>query len=115
MTWAHVTLGSNPSTPTRIMSFIRKKEDFTCEYCGTHNKGNGYTNHCSVCLYSKHVDIEPGDRLNTCRALMKPIAVVYENNDKYIRHRCIACGFEKNNKISSNDSIEAMILIQKNL
>ena len=25
-------------------------------------KGNGYTNHCPKCLWSKHVDINPGDR-----------------------------------------------------
>ena len=38
------------------MTFIRKTEDFICENCGAVVVGNGYTNHCPACLYSKHVE-----------------------------------------------------------
>ena len=55
--------------------FSRRTEDFTCEHCGTKVKGNGYTNHCPQCLYSKHVDINPGDRLSDCGGLMEPIDI----------------------------------------
>lgn len=96
------------------MSFIRHKEDFICEFCGAEIQGNGYTNHCNACLYSKHVDIEPGDRLSTCFGLMKPIYVSYDENNQYILHKCIRCVFKKKNKIQENDSVEAMIAIQKN-
>lgn len=37
-------------------NFTRVIEDFICENCGTEVKGNGYTNHCPKCLWSKHVD-----------------------------------------------------------
>jgi len=38
-------------------------------------KNFGYTarDHCPYCLYSKHLDIFPGDRKNECKGLMKPI------------------------------------------
>lgn len=94
------------------MSFVRQKENFICAFCGLHNTGDGYTNHCHVCLYSKHVDIEPGDRLSSCGGLMKPIYVSYTTRNPYISHRCLICGFEKRNKIQIGDSVEAMAFIQ---
>ena len=97
------------------MSFIRNREDFICENCGSDNKGNGYTNHCSICLFSKHVDIDPGDRLNTCMGLMRPIYVSYTNKDKYIIHKCLLCSFEKKNIINENDSLNALINVNKNI
>ena len=55
--------------------FQRTKEDFTCEKCGLVVKGSGYTNHCSRCLWSKHVDVNPGDRQTTCQGFMEPVGV----------------------------------------
>ena len=52
-------------------------ESFICEKCGkTVNKLN-YTarDHCPHCLYSKHVDINPGDRSNACNGLLQPIDI----------------------------------------
>ncbi len=95
------------------MSFTKKKEDFICENCGFTNIGDGYTNHCRQCLYSKHVDVDPGDRLNLCTGLMEPIYVSYTNKDKYIVHRCLKCLFEKRNLLNDGDSVETMIMIQK--
>ena len=109
MTWAHVTLGSNPSAPT--MSFIKLKEDFICQNCKKYNEGNGYTNHCSFCLYSLHVDIDPGDRLSLCHGLMQPIYVNYTEKDKKVLHKCFKCGLEKYNKLQSNDCIDTLITI----
>ena len=41
-------------------------EDFICENCGKDVEKSSYTarDHCPYCLYSKHVDINPGDRKN---------------------------------------------------
>lgn len=97
------------------MSFIKNKEDFVCEQCGVLNKGNGYTNHCVSCLYSKHVDIYPGDRTNTCLGLMKPVYISYTNKDSYVIHECLKCFFQKKNLLSEDDSVETMIQIQKSL
>ena len=48
--------------------FTMIDESFICENC--HKKVNplGYTarDHCPYCLYSKHVDINPGDRKESC-------------------------------------------------
>jgi hypothetical protein len=97
------------------MSFIKNKEDFVCENCGIKNIGNGYTNHCSMCLFSKHVDNNPGDRLNTCKGLMEPVYISYTNNNKYVTHKCLICCFEKKNILNETDSIETMISIQKKI
>ena len=58
-----------------MRKFQRKKEDFICENCNKKVKGDGYTNHCPACLWSKHVDINPGDRLAECKGMMKPIGL----------------------------------------
>ena len=97
------------------MSFIKNKEDFVCENCGEVNKGDGYTNHCHKCLFSKHVDNDPGDRMNLCCGLMKPMFASYTNSDKYILHKCVKCDFIRKNKISQNDSVDTLIAIQKNV
>jgi len=58
-----------------MKKFKKNKEDFVCEKCGEKVKGNGYTNHCPKCLWSKHLDINPGDRLSECGGMMKPIGL----------------------------------------
>ena len=83
--------------------FQRTKEDFTCEKCGFEVVGDGYTNHCPKCLWSKHVDINPGDRAATCQGLMEPVEVELKGGEYVILHRCIECGFEKKNKASKED------------
>ena len=76
-----------------MRQFQRKKEDFICEHCGKEVKGNGYTNHCPECLYSKHVDINPGDRAEDCGGLMEPVELE-QKDGKYIidQNLCIMCG-----------------------
>lgn len=89
--------------------FRKKKENFKCENCGHEVKGNGYTNHCPICLYSKHVDIFPGDRLEKCKGLMKPISVDKKDGEYVLIHKCIKCGVEKRNKVSKEDNFEEII------
>lgn len=96
-----------------MKKFTRKIEDFVCENCGTIVKGNGYTNHCPNCLFSKHVDINPGDRMSTCSGLMKPIDVLQKDGEFVILHKCEKCGFERKNKVVDNDNREALINITK--
>lgn len=88
---------------THSNTFQRTKEDFTCEQCGFEVVGNGYTNHCPKCLWSKHVDVHPGDRAATCGGMMEPVEVVLKGGEYNILHRCIVCGFEKRNKASKED------------
>ncbi len=84
--------------------FQKRIENFSCEQCGTIVRGNGYTNHCPQCLYSKHVDIHPGDRAENCAGLMRPILFFIKNGKEYIQHQCTHCNFIRNNKVSSNDN-----------
>lgn len=80
-----------------------------CEHCGQQVIGDGYTNHCPACLYSKHVDNNPGDRQNVCQGLMQPIAAESRSGEYVIVHRCIRCGTIKRNKMGLADDGEVMI------
>lgn len=91
--------------------FQRKIEDFICEHCGYEVKGSGYTNHCPKCLYSKHVDNNPGDRENTCGGLMEPVGLETKNGEQMIVHRCMKCGITKRNKTTPDDNSEEIIRI----
>lgn len=94
--------------------FICKKEDFICKKCKTKVKGNGYTNHCPYCLWSRHVDKElPGDRASECLGLMEPIGIDLKNGKYSIFHRCVKCGKLSKNKIEENDNFEAVLRLVK--
>ena len=89
--------------------FKRTVEDFTCEHCGAFIKGNGYTNHCSRCLWAKHVDINPGDRQNPCQGLMQPIGIEPNGQEYNIIHKCQKCGIIRKNKTSVDDDFEEIL------
>lgn len=89
--------------------FQRTKEDFVCAKCGSNVRGNGYTNHCPCCLWSKHVDVNPGDRKASCRGLMEPIGVESQGGEYIITHHCITCGVEKRNKAAKNDNFDVLV------
>ncbi len=93
------------------MTFKRTTENFTCEKCDFFTEGNGYTNHCPQCLWSKHVDIFPGDRAGTCSGMMQPIGVNKKGGEYIITHQCIRCGFVKTNKAVPEDSFDMIIQI----
>ena len=93
----------------KTRKFQRTKEDFTCEQCGFFVHGSGYTNHCPQCLWSKHVDVNPGDRQETCQGLMEPVGVELKGGKYTIIHHCISCGFEKRNKAAKDDNFDAIV------
>lgn len=92
-----------------MRNFQRTIEDFTCGHCGTEVKGDGYTNHCPRCLWSKHVDINPGDRAETCGGMMEPVRVELEHGERILIHKCEKCGAIKRNKASNNDDFDALL------
>ncbi len=91
--------------------FTRKKEDFVCEHCQASVSGNGYTNHCPKCLYSKHVDVNPGDRVETCCGLMQPVGIEQKSREFIITHKCSKCGFKRKNKANKNDNFDEIVKI----
>ncbi len=88
--------------------FTRRTEDFTCEVCGTLVKGNGYTNHCPICLSSKHVDVNPGDRASTCQGIMDATGLEIKNGGYVITQTCRKCGHIRKNKSAPNDASKAL-------
>ncbi len=92
-------------------TFIRTTEDFICEKCGARVAGNGYTNHCPQCLWSKHVDMFPGDRKGECGGMMEPIGVEIKNKEYIIMHKCVRCGHTKPNKAVPEDNFDMLIQI----
>lgn len=92
--------------------FTMIDEDFICEVCGSHVSHLGYTarDHCPYCLYSKHVDNYPGDRMCSCHGKLKPIAILHGKKDSYkIVYRCEKCGEIKKNKAANDDNMDLII------
>ncbi|MFA7309274.1 MAG: RNHCP domain-containing protein [Candidatus Paceibacterota bacterium] len=95
------------------MGFTRNKENFVCGHCGAAVAGDGYTNHCPQCLWSKHVDVDPGDRMATCDGLMEPVSLEGSTPDYVITQRCVRCGHVRRNKLQTGDSPDAVIALAK--
>jgi len=89
--------------------FQKTKEDFVCENCGNSVAGNGYTNHCPRCLWSKHVDLNPGDRGSVCQGMMEPARIEMKGQEQVILHKCIKCGLEKRNKTVEEDNLQTIM------
>lgn len=81
--------------------FTKNDAAFVCAHCGRSVEPLGYSsrNHCPFCLWSLHVDVNPGDRDNECRGLMEPIAVETDPKKGFvIVHRCTKCGEIRRNR-----------------
>lgn len=54
--------------------FSKNDSGFVCAHCGKKVEPLGYTsrNHCPFCLWSLHVDENPGDRACECGGEMEP-------------------------------------------
>ncbi len=102
-----------------MKKFQKNVEDFVCEKparaggCGQNVKGDGYTNHCPKCLWSKHVDINPGDRAAVCGGMMKPIKVEVEKGEYLLTHHCEKCHFERRKKVEKDDNFDEVVKVSK--
>lgn len=92
-------------------------ETFTCEICHKEVPKLNYTarDHCPYCLFSKHLDNNPGDRLSTCRGILKPIDIEKSKKDTYkIIYKCEKCNTIKKNKVACDDNFEEILKIMQN-
>lgn len=92
--------------------FTEIDEAFVCEHCGKVVKPLGYScrNHCPYCLYSKHVDINPGDRSQDCHGALEPVSLEIDNKKGYvIVFKCKKCGQIRKNKAAKDDNMDLMI------
>lgn len=94
-----------------MKKFTMRDENFICENCGKSVEKLDYTarDHCPYCLYSKHVDNNPGDRLNTCHGLLKPIEIEKFKNTYKIIYICEKCKKKHKNIMATDDNMDLII------
>ena len=92
-------------------------ENFICENCGKDVKKSNYTarDHCPFCLYSKHVDNNPGDRANTSKGLLKPIGIEKFKDSFKIIYKCEKCGEFHKNIVHDDDNSDLIIELSSNV
>ena len=81
-----------------------QNQGFICSNCGASVSpltNGSYRNHCPLCLWSKHVDVAPGDRASDCLGLMRPKRLDQRpGKGLVIMHCCMRCGFSRANRIA---------------
>ena len=94
-----------------MKKFNEIDENFICDNCGYHVSKLGYScrDHCPNCLYSKHVDINPGDRNNKCQGLLKPIGIEKFKDTYKIIYKCEKCNQNHKNVVAKDDNINVVI------
>lgn len=97
-----------------LSKFTEIDEEFICENCGKKVPKLGYScrNHCPHCLFSKHVDINPGDRAESCHGKLEPIGIEINSKKGYvIVFKCQKCGAIRKNKAAEDDSFDEILKI----
>ena len=86
-------------------------EKFKCMNCGMEVDTLNYTarDHCPRCLYSRHVDVMPGDRQNKCMGLMMPIGIEKYKNTYKIIYKCLSCGEVHKNIMAQDDDYDMIV------
>lgn len=94
-----------------MKKFYVKDEKFICENCNKIVEKLNYTarDHCPYCLYSKHVDINPGDRANKCKGLLIPFQIEKFKNTYKIVYKCSKCNIIHKNIVAIDDDFEKII------
>jgi hypothetical protein len=94
----------------------RSSASFTCIVCRavvpSVGFGTRHRNHCPRCLWSRHLDEQPGDRACACREPMEPIAIEVRRDGEWaIVHRCTGCAALKVNRIAGDDQELALLAL----
>jgi hypothetical protein len=100
--------------PPGVADAVASADSFTCVGCGRWSPGlapgTRHRNHCPACLWSRHVDISPGDRRSGCLGAMEPVAVSVRRNGEWaLVHRCVECGKVSMNRIAGDDGELALM------
>lgn len=91
-------------------------EDFICDNCKRKVSKLEYSarDHCPYCLYSKHIDIMPGDRKNECMGLLEPIGIEKYRDTYKIIYKCLKCGMIHKNIAARDDDFDLIIKLSTN-
>ena len=94
-----------------MKKFNMLDNEFKCDNCGQQVDKLNYTarDHCNHCLYSKHVDINPGDRQNNCKGMLIPIDIEKFKDTYKIIYKCQKCGEIHKNIMAIDDNVEEII------
>lgn len=94
-----------------MKKFLMRDENFKCENCGREVSKLNYTarDHCPYCLCSKHVDINPGDRLNSCKGLLRPMGIEKFKDTYKIIYKCDKCQTLHKNIMAIDDNFDEII------
>ena len=88
---------------------LNRADSFRCAHCGfdvpMQAVGSTQRNHCPMCLWSRHVDEEIGDRSATCLASMEPVGLTLKKDgaEVMVIHRCRGCGKLSKNRLAGDD------------
>lgn len=99
-----------------MKSFEKNDESFICKVCGANVPPLKYSSrdHCNKCLCSIHIDINPGDRANSCLGILRPVSVVTSSKKGYIiNYKCDKCKQSHNNKSALDDSFETILQVMR--
>ena len=93
-------------------TFTKNDTGFICAHCGREVPPLRYTsrNHCPFCLWSMHLDVNPGDRASDCMAPLEPVTAAPDPKKGFvITHRCTKCGALRRNKAAEDDNKNLII------
>lgn len=94
--------------------FVKNDNQFVCNFCGSLVLPLGYTSrdHCNMCLKSVHIDVNPGDRANTCLGELVPVDVkLNTKKGTIIVYKCKKCGGFHNNVAATDDNFETLLSV----
>lgn len=106
--------------PGRVLYDTR---DFKCRNCGffvtasRELSGVNNRNHCPRCLWSRHMDITPGDRASDCLSRMRPIGLTVkkvarkygsQTGELMVIHACAGCDKVSINRIAADDDAQVL-------
>lgn len=97
-----------------MKNFEKNDNTFTCRVCGRLVPTLKYSSrdHCTKCLCSIHIDINPGDRANTCLGTLVPTDIEVSNKKGYIIiYKCQKCGMLHNNKSAEDDNFKTILSV----
>jgi DNA-directed RNA polymerase subunit RPC12/RpoP len=110
------------SNGLEVKRFSKNDDGFVCAHCGKEVLPLKYTsrNHCPFCLWSLHLDVNPGDRASDCGGELEPISAQPDPKKGYIIvHKCVKCGAIRRNKAATEakdqpDDIKKIIALTVN-
>lgn len=91
--------------------FVKNNLGFKCAICETDvpPHPSSSRDHCTQCLYSMHVDVDPGDRENPCQGILKPVGLEIKKGEKRILYECERCRVRIVNVVAPDDNPDKVV------